>query len=101
MPLRFGLPAWQNVTHRCKLLACLTNHEDNKEEPPEKEGLWDGAVQVYLQVEMTLGGPCMGPSAHLIPGSDGAAASCCHPSLREFQEAQSTQSFSPLLWYKW
>lgn len=37
MPLLFGLPAWETLTHRCKLLACPSNHEGDKQKPQKRK----------------------------------------------------------------
>lgn len=79
MMLPFGLPSGQTFTHTSELLACLSNHSEMmRRSPQRREGLWNGAVDLCLQMKITFQGQegeCrdtpLCSSACLIPFKDG------------------------------
>lgn len=68
--------------------------------PQKREGSWDGTVEVDLQVKVTSGGSRDYPPRYLCMFDPLQRWVCRNPYPRALQEAQSTPSFSPLLWDK-
>lgn len=90
MMLPFGLPAGQTFPHRSKLLACLSNHRDDEEEPPEEGRLVERSCGIVLMDENNVLGVGGGNtplcfSACLIPCKDGFPVPECCRRLKAHQ----------------